>query len=157
MAPNVRMSATSTAPVASVLASSATATFPPASRSPMMPDPTTAARSRAVPTSSDMRALMLGAALRTAARFLRGRLGLAGPHEGARERAAVSFVDPPGLQLDFGKARRPEFCGVLAFLEGPGDAADPELHVAANVLGHFTTDHDIGNGETAARLQHPKC
>ena len=47
--PKVRINATSVAPVAMVFASSAIATFPPASRSPMMPDPTTAARSRAVP------------------------------------------------------------------------------------------------------------
>ena len=50
--PNVRIRATSTAPVASVLASSAIATLPPASRSAMMPEPTTAARSSAVPTPS---------------------------------------------------------------------------------------------------------
>ena len=50
--PNARMSATSAAPVASVFASSASATFPPASRSPMMPEPTTAASSIAVPTAS---------------------------------------------------------------------------------------------------------
>src|SRR5580698_7985707 len=40
------------APVASVLASSAMATFPPARRSPMIPDPTTAARRNAVPRNS---------------------------------------------------------------------------------------------------------
>ena len=50
--PNVRISATSPAPVAMVLASSAIATFPPASRSPMMPEPTTVASRNAVPTAS---------------------------------------------------------------------------------------------------------
>ena len=47
-----RMSATSTAPVAMVFARSAMATLPPANRSPMIPEPTTQARSRAVPTAS---------------------------------------------------------------------------------------------------------
>jgi len=46
------MSATRPAPVASVLASSAMATFPPARRSPMMPEPTTVASSSAVPRAS---------------------------------------------------------------------------------------------------------
>ena len=50
--PKVRMSAISAAPVASVLARSATAMFPPARRSPMMPEPTTAATSSAVPSAS---------------------------------------------------------------------------------------------------------
>ena len=42
--PNVKIKVVSAAPVASVLASRAIATLPPASRSPMMPEPTTAAR-----------------------------------------------------------------------------------------------------------------
>jgi hypothetical protein len=47
--PNVRTSAASAAPVAIVFASSASATFPPASRSAMMPEPTTAATRNPVP------------------------------------------------------------------------------------------------------------
>src|SRR5512145_3017552 len=50
--PKVKINATSAAPVASVLARSARATLPPARRSPMIPDPMTAASSRAVPTVS---------------------------------------------------------------------------------------------------------
>src|SRR5215472_4276485 len=50
--PNVRISATNAAPVAIVFASKAIATFPPASRSPMIPEPTTAIRRKAVPTNS---------------------------------------------------------------------------------------------------------
>src|SRR5438105_1244661 len=46
--PKVRISATSAPPVASALASSATARFPPARRSAMIPLPTTAASSSAV-------------------------------------------------------------------------------------------------------------
>src|SRR5580658_7116493 len=50
--PKVRINATSMAPVAVVSARSAIATFPSASRSPMMPEPTTAARRKAVPSAS---------------------------------------------------------------------------------------------------------
>src|SRR5688500_547619 len=46
------MSAMSAAPVATVLQRRATAPFPPAMRSAMIPDPTTAARSRPLPTPS---------------------------------------------------------------------------------------------------------
>src|ERR1700686_1804108 len=52
MGPKVRMSATSAPPVAIVLASNATATFPPARRSPMMPDPMTVASKSVVPRPS---------------------------------------------------------------------------------------------------------
>src|ERR1043165_3243787 len=52
MGPKVGISATSAAPVAIVFARSAIATLPPARRSPMMPDPTTAASNRPVPTAS---------------------------------------------------------------------------------------------------------
>ena len=51
--PKVRIKATSMAPVARVLASSAIATLPPDKRSPMIPEPTTAASSSAVPTPSE--------------------------------------------------------------------------------------------------------
>src|SRR5271155_2343375 len=53
MGPNVRIRATSIAPVARVLASRAMATLPPDKRSPMIPEPTTAASKSAVPTASD--------------------------------------------------------------------------------------------------------
>lgn len=49
----VRIRATNIAPVARVLASSAIATLPADNRSPMMPDPTTAASNKAVPAASD--------------------------------------------------------------------------------------------------------
>src|SRR4051812_25731614 len=49
---NVTISAISAKPVASELARRAIAALPPARRSPMMPEPTTAARSSAVPTAS---------------------------------------------------------------------------------------------------------
>src|SRR4051812_6678792 len=49
------MRATSAAPVAIVFASNASPTLPPARRSPMMPEPTTAANSIAVPVASATR------------------------------------------------------------------------------------------------------
>src|SRR6266403_1447375 len=57
MGPNVRIRAMSAAPVAIVFASNANATFPPASRSAMIPDPTTAATSSSVPRHSAVRRL----------------------------------------------------------------------------------------------------
>ena len=52
MLPTARIIATSAAPVAIVFARSAIATLPPLRRSPMIPDPTTAASSIAVPSAS---------------------------------------------------------------------------------------------------------
>src|SRR4029453_9232605 len=52
MGPNVRINPTGAAPVASGFASSAMATLPPASCSPMIPEPTTAASRKAVPRAS---------------------------------------------------------------------------------------------------------
>src|SRR5882762_10496109 len=49
---NVRISASNAAPVAIVFASRAIATFPPAKRCPIMPDPTTAATRNALPKNS---------------------------------------------------------------------------------------------------------
>src|SRR5260370_2745103 len=49
---NARIKATSAAPVAMVLARSAVATFPPASRSAMIQEPTTAATRKPVPANS---------------------------------------------------------------------------------------------------------
>src|SRR6267142_1090376 len=50
--PNAMIKATRAAPVASVLARSARATLPPASRSPMIPEPITAVTRKAVPMNS---------------------------------------------------------------------------------------------------------
>jgi hypothetical protein len=52
MGPSARIKATIAAPVETVFARSAMATLPPASRSPMIPEPTTAASRNAVPTAS---------------------------------------------------------------------------------------------------------
>ena len=52
MGPNTRISGIRAAPVASEFAYRATAEFPEASRSPMIPEPTTATRSIPVPKAS---------------------------------------------------------------------------------------------------------
>src|SRR4051812_43085264 len=75
--PKVRISATNTAPVASVLASRAIAMLPPASCSPIIPEPMTVARRNAVARASLT-------ASRTTAAFLRG-LWLHSANEGAHE------------------------------------------------------------------------
>src|SRR6266478_4722573 len=76
------MNATSPAPVASELARSAMATFPPARRSPMMPEPTTVASNSAVPTPS--------------ATTLRASVGRsrAGCTRGARSRRSTAIRTP---------------------------------------------------------------
>src|SRR5437867_1422995 len=61
------MSATSAPPAASALASSATATLPPANRSPMMPDPTIVARRRAVPSAGTEKTVVNPLAIRVMA------------------------------------------------------------------------------------------
>src|ERR1700689_4570645 len=53
MGAKARMRATRAAPVAMVFANSAMAKFPPARRSPVMPEPTTAATRNAVPRASE--------------------------------------------------------------------------------------------------------
>ena len=55
--PNIRISTVRMAPVGSVLQSSASAPFPPASLAAMMPEPTTAASKNAVPSNSADEAL----------------------------------------------------------------------------------------------------
>ena len=52
MGPKIRIMTTRIAPVASVFPRSARARFPSASRSPMMPEPTTVASKKAVPSTS---------------------------------------------------------------------------------------------------------
>src|SRR5215472_13004773 len=74
--PNVRIRTTRTAPVAMVFARRAIATFPAASRSPMIPEPTTAATRNDVPRNSDaMRVLsvFIGDQCRQLASLLYGK------------------------------------------------------------------------------------
>ena len=57
IAPNIRINAINPAPVAIALASNAIATFPPARRSAIIPDPTTTASRKEVPNPSETRRL----------------------------------------------------------------------------------------------------
>ena len=43
---------------------------------------------------------------------------------------------------------------LLALPEGASDAAGPEQHVAANLLGDCAARHHVRDGETSARFQH---
>jgi hypothetical protein len=73
--PSSAINVPSTATVAAVLAKSATATFPPASRSAMMPEPTTVAASSSDPIASaikrrDNGSALIGAAPCHASRYI---------------------------------------------------------------------------------------
>src|SRR5207247_678154 len=111
------MSATSAAPVASVLASNATATLPPARRSPMMPDPTTAASRSAEPVA-DRQPARLDASqlLHDASRRVHldsdviHRAVASGPSGRQRQvdrRPLGQELEVPGLRLDRRAAEEP--------------------------------------------------
>src|SRR5579872_286048 len=80
MGPKVSISATSAAPVATVLARRAMATFPPQRRSPMIPEPTTVASKSPVPKASATTRRRSSTAAATAG--LRG-LGVRNPRNAA--------------------------------------------------------------------------
>src|SRR5262245_34029547 len=89
MPPKARMIATRIAPVATAFARSAIATFPPLRRSPIMPEPTTVARRRDVPSASavSLRARVITFdSLRTAGR-LAASTGFRRTHKRAHELA----------------------------------------------------------------------
>src|SRR5262249_21159977 len=139
----------------------------------MMPEPTTAASSIAVPMNSPTSARMSAssrAAIRSATRL---RCGLGGPHEGTgecafnlrrkpvdidttlREKGArvIDGVDPPWFDVDIRESRVLKLAHVLAILERSGDAANPEFHIPTHVRWGFAADHDIGHGESTSRFQ----
>src|SRR5882672_2508823 len=65
----------------------------------------------------------------------------------------IDFVNASGLDVHGFEAGGIEFVAVFIFLEGAGDAADPEFHALANVGGDFAADDHVGNGEAAAGLE----
>src|SRR5260370_41976957 len=83
--PSARIKQINAAPVASVLASSAKATIPPASLSPLIPEPTTVARRKAVPRASATarrgRGMERGSPLRAATWRTARHVGLFGADE----------------------------------------------------------------------------
>src|SRR5581483_10283257 len=114
--PKVRINATSVAPVAIVLASSAMATLPPARRSPMIPEPTTVANRSPVPSPSatslrDGDGLSSAEAWRVigcsglAAGGVTARARLARPDERARESTVDVGRDSIGVQSALGQER----------------------------------------------------
>src|SRR5579872_264719 len=139
--PKVRMSATSTAPVASVLASNAMPALPTARRSPIMPEPTTAASNDPVPNAS--------AAMRPTVSYAAARgpatRGLRSTNEGAHEFALhlwsnrlhihalphqkgtriLDVVHAGRSDFDVGKTSFHEFAEVLIVRKRPRNAAGP--------------------------------
>src|SRR3981081_4340156 len=160
--PNARIRATSAVPVATAFASSATATLPPANRSPMMPEPTTAISRKAVPNASV-------AARRTTASLL-----CADGFDGADERAHEFSIYLRRKRVDIDSLPRQKFAGIfravdacrlksnllksgaaqlaaiLALLQRSGDAAHPRQHALPNLRRHFAASHYIGHGEASA-------
>src|SRR5579863_7766395 len=110
--PSARISATRAAPVARELASSARATFPPASRSAMIPDPTTAISRNAVPNASL-------AARRTTARLL-CRFRFYGADKGAQEFA----VHLGGECADVDALPGKKFTGIFGAIDASGFDVD---------------------------------
>ena len=47
-----------------------------------------------------------------------------------------------------------ELARVLVLLERAGDAADPQLHAAPHLGRHLAANHDVGDREAAAGLEH---
>lgn len=92
-----------------------------------------------------------------------GRLARAGVHAdraklgGARRlwRAGEGIVAAIG-DLDRGKPGGLDQAPELSFQESAGDSAGPERDIRLRIIRHGRRDHDVGNLETAARLEHPE-
>src|SRR5215468_3883733 len=160
MGPKVRMRATSTAPVARVLAKRATATLPPARRSPITPEPITVASSNAVPTASATapRARLARANERAHEHAIDLRRDRVGVDTGAGQEITGIFhsVDSCRLHVDSLEAGLGKLIAVLLLLERAGHAADPELDALANGRRHLAAHHDVGHGKATAGLEHAK-
>src|SRR5262245_38016776 len=100
ISPNARMIATSAAPVATEFARRAIAMFPPLSRSPIIPDPTTAVTSIIVP--------MLSAARRRSKLIRLGR---------ANKRAHEFAVNLRGDRIDVKALIGQECAGILSSVD----------------------------------------
>src|SRR6185503_18737931 len=141
-------------------------------RSPMIPDPTTAARSRAVPTASPV-----SRRPRLARSPPGGTLGgLAGADERAHEpvrdlgRDGVDVepgagqevprlldpVDARRLEVDPLEARLRELVAIFSLLQRSRHAADPELDAPPALRGNLAAHDHVRYREAPARLQHPE-
>src|SRR5207302_3371497 len=138
MGPKVRIKATSAAPVASVFASSATATLPPARRSPMMPEPTTAASSIAVPTASATRRRSRPGRLTRCSRRA---------HAGQRRLRRQPRRDPgPDLVAYTLKHRQPLLVAARrsrGIVEAPVQPADPPREHRTGLVGVVAHGDDV--------------
>src|SRR5580658_293440 len=164
--PNVRINATRAAPVAIVFARSAIATFPPASRSPMMPEPTTAASSKAVPIAS-------ATARRTTTLLCSGFHGaderahdLAIHHRGycvnvdalpaQKCPCVLDVVYPCRFNVDVVETCLGELGDIPPIFQRSGNAADPQEHALSHYVRNLTARDHIRNSEPPPRLQNPK-
>ena len=64
----------------------------------------------------------------------------------------VDFVNTSRLNLDVFKAGSREFCAVVVFLQGTGDAADPQENAFTNLGCDLAASDDVRDGKAAARL-----
>src|SRR6202023_3053168 len=71
------------------------------------------------------------------------------------ERGGVfRLIDARRLDARVLEAHGREKADEFLFLQGAGDAADPELHAALDRVRHVSAYDDAGDGEAAARLEH---
>src|SRR5215469_6597644 len=164
--PNARIRAIRAAPVAIVLASSAMAALPPASRSAMIPEPTTAASRNAVPrNSAAARRTTAGPPLRLGCSYERAeelvvylRCDFVDVHAGLDEKLAGIFnvVDPRGLHGNLRETRLCKLGGVFIFFERTGDAAYPEQHALAYRFRNAAAHDHIGDCKPPAGFEHSK-
>src|SRR5688572_24683624 len=177
MGPKTRIMTTSIAPVARVFASSATATFPPLRRSPIIPEPTTAERRSIVPVASaaSRRSNVTGVPLRAAFRAT-AALRFVCPDECAHELAidlwrneiyvyslarkeragVIDAINAGGFNVNTLEAGCAEFGTVVVFFQSAGDASNPEKHLLANLTWNLSTRYHVGDSEAATGLQHAK-
>src|SRR6478672_6992106 len=178
MGPNVKIRVTSIAPVAAVLASKAMATLPPASFSPMIPEPTIAARSKPVPKASaarrrDRDIKILGTAAWSATARYNDRFS--SPDEGAHEFAfdfagkhneivtgqaspcVLNTVNPRWLDPDAVESDLGEFGYIVVIGESACDTTHPQFKAFLNFGRNVSSDNHIGNRKTATGSKHPKC
>ena len=169
----MRISVTSIAPVASVLASSAMATLPPASRSPMMPEPTTAASRNAVPSAS---AAMRRAGVMSSSRERSRLAGFRSANKRAHKFAfdlwsdcvhidalpvqkssrVLDVVNARRLNLDAVKTSLRELGHVFIVLKAPAMQPTHSSIFCRTSGRHFAARDHIGNREAATRLQNPE-
>jgi hypothetical protein len=66
----------------------------------------------------------------------------------------VDLVDAPGVELDVHEAGGPRRRRVLVVAKRASHASDPELHAAAHLCRHVSSEDDVRDGEASIRLQH---